>query len=551
MRKRSVLLVGLAVGLPVAAQTIAEPSPRPVQAVEETIHVQAVNLEAVVTDRRGHRVPGLTVDDFRLKVDGVETPITFFNPIEEGRGEVDATARSSEPSWQSRSILVFLDDSTMVKARRNVVVQSLVKQLDELAAGDQMAVVGFSGSGLEVLCDWTSDRDRLASVLAAVKQRPAHGIRMEVARREEESDGGFADLRAALSIYDRNVGGNPYADNGRLSSPSPTAALELEEEASAVARWQRPSNPPPTQLFRPLTRYLEVAEAASAAMRGLPAPPGRKMFLLLTEAFQYPVFARPVVDEARRLGYSLYPVDVKGVDTFRAQNDVELMAPQPFTPFRMVTTALDREIDSTLGKMAEATGGKASLNSNRIAALERLVEDSSFYYLLGFSPTWRGDDRRHRIELIVTRPGLKVRTRDSYVDASRRTRLSLQAEATLLLGRSGSEPRLIVSADPAEGAGQSVSISVGVPVESLAFIPREGGFRAETPVAMVVLDDKGERKWLEDKWLVVEVPELPLEGSYARASFFLAPGRHGKHLFVTVYDALSGEALWGEARLEP
>ena len=279
-------------------------------------------------------------------------------------------------------------------------------------------------------------------------------------------------------------------------------------------------------------------------MRGLPAPAGRKMLLLLTEAFQSLAFARPVVDEAGRLGYSLYPVDVKGIDTFLAQNDITFLSPQPFTPWSMVTTALDREIDSTLGRMAEATGGKASLNSNRIAALERLVEDSASYYLLGFSPTWRGDDRRHKIELTVTRRGLKVRTRDSYVDASRRTRLSLQAEATLLLGQSHREPRLIVTAE-------HPSVSVGVPVESLAFVPREGGFRAETPVAMAVLDEKGERKWLEDKWLVVEVPELPLEGSYARASFSLAPGHDGERIVVTVHDALSGEALWGEARLEP
>jgi VWFA-related protein len=549
MRSRSMLLfVLLAMGGSVGAQTLAEPDPRPVQAVEETIHVQAVNLEAVVTDARGRRVPGLTADDFRLKVDGIDTPITFFHPIEEGRGQIESSTQSAEPAWQSRSILVFLDESTMVKARRNIILRNLVKQLDGLASGDQMAVVAFSGSGLEVLCNWTSDQDRLESVLTGVKKRPAHGIHMEVARWQEMSDAGFADLMTALNVYHRNPGGNPFADDNIFTRPGPTSTLELEDQASSIARWQKPSRPHPTVLFYPLTRYLEVAEAAGAAMRGLPAPPGRKMLLLLTEAFQELAFARPVVDEAGRLGYSLYPVDVKGIDTFLAQNDAMFGSPMPFMS---VSSDVNRDIDYALGVIAAATGGKASLNSNRLVALERLVEDSAAYYLLGFSPTWRGDDRRHRIDLTVTRPGLKVRTRDGYVDASRRTRLTLQAEATLMLGQSQSEPRLIVTVEhPAAGAERSVPVSVGVPVESLAFMPREGGFRAETPVAMAVLDKKGKRKWLEDKWLVVEVTELPVEGSYARANFSLAPGHKGKRIVVTVHDALSGEALWGEARLD-
>ncbi|MFP5285301.1 MAG: VWA domain-containing protein, partial [Thermoanaerobaculia bacterium] len=381
MRSRSVLFLAfLALGGPAEAQ--APDAPQPVQAFEETIDVQAVNLEAVVTDGRGKRVTGLALKDFRLLVDGVEIPITYFSEIREERQRVQGEIASGEgvrpapeAAWQSRNILVFLDEATMLKARRDFVVRSLAKQIENLTSGDQMAIVAFSGSQLEVICNWTDDRARLASVLAGIERRPSGGIHMEAARREEISDAGFQDMRASQEIFDRNPWGNPFTErtNGTLPA-SPTGALDIEEENFSTARWLKPPKLQPTQLFNPLNQYLEVGEAAAGAMRGLPAPPGRKMLMLLTEGFQDPVFAQPVIQEAGRLGYSLYPVDVKGLDTFQAQNDVEHAAPQAFIS---IASDLDRGIDYTLATMAAATGGKASLNSNRLAALERLVEDSS------------------------------------------------------------------------------------------------------------------------------------------------------------------------------
>ena len=513
----------------------------------------------MVTDSRGRRVTGLTAEDFKLFVDGVETPITFFSPVEEERqripGEVasgEGVRPAPEASWQSRNILVFLDESTMLKARRDLVLRSLIQQIEDLSPGDQMAVVSFAGAQLEVLSDWTTDRERLVSVLTAVRTRPSHGIHVEVARRQELNDASFADIAAPQGVYDRNPRGNPFTDpsRGTPDDEDLISELDVEEESFSTARWQRPAKLQPAQIFNPLDRYLEVAEAAAGAMRGLPAPVGRKMLMLLTEGFQDPVFAQPVIREAQRLGYSLYPVDVKGIDTSMAQNDVSFAAPQAF---QSISTALDLGMNYTMAIMAAATGGKASINSNRMVALERLVEDSSSYYLLGFSPTWRGDDRRHSIKLAVKKPGLKVRTRDSYVDASRRTRLALAADASLLLGRSREEQRLIVTVDDtaSKAGGRKIPLTLGVPVESLAFSPREKGFHAEAPFALVVLDDKGERKHTQEAWVSVDVEKLPIEGTFARFRFSVDAGRRAERIVITVHDALTGEALWGEARLEP
>ncbi len=51
----------------------------------ERIDVRAVNVEAVVTDRSGSRVHGLSAADFQVRVDGKEVKIDYFAEVEEGR----------------------------------------------------------------------------------------------------------------------------------------------------------------------------------------------------------------------------------------------------------------------------------------------------------------------------------------------------------------------------------------------------------------------------------------------------------------------------------
>jgi VWFA-related protein len=460
-----------------------------IRAFEEAIDVRVVNLEAVVTDWRGNRVTGLAAKDFKLLVDGVETPIAYFSEIAEERpAEPDSGA--PEATWQSRNILVFLDESTMVKARRDFVLRALQGDLARLADGDRMAVVAFDGARLEVLTDWTGDEQRLAEVFTAVTSRPTWGI-WEEARRASE------------------------AVNPRVPWADPFDFAE-----AAV----------PSRFFAGQSEPFEAAEAAASAMHALAPPPGRRMMLLLTEGFPDPVFTAPVVREANLLGYSLYPVDVYGnADLFGRQG-----------------------VHHALGFMAAATGGKASINSNRMVALDRAVEDSSSYYLLGFAPAWKGDDGQHELKLTVGTPRLRVRTRKSYTDASHRTRLAREADGALRLGRMGEERRLVLTFGEPRGTGRrrELPVSLGVPVESLAFLPSERGYRAESPVSVVALETDGGRIELPGNWLQVDVAQLPLTGTYAKFDFIVKLKGSIERIVVTVHDALTGEALWGEARVE-
>lgn len=164
---------------------------------------------------------------------------------------------------------------------------------------------------------------------------------------------------------------------------------------------------------------IEVEDAAAAALRSLPPPPGRKAMLLLSGG--WPAGASlELVRDANRLGYTLYPVDVPGLDIART-----LRTPDGEQPAH-----------DTLLALAQATGGRPALDSARLAALEQAEEDTRSYYQIGFSPDLTADGRSRRIELEVRRPGLAVRARQSFSDPSA---ASLAGMAGMETGLAGTE----------------------------------------------------------------------------------------------------------------
>ena len=79
------LTLGVALTGQTAAQTPAdEDTPTPADLFGETINVRIVNVEAVVTDRDGRRVPDLELSDFVLWVDDEQVPIDYFAEVRDG-----------------------------------------------------------------------------------------------------------------------------------------------------------------------------------------------------------------------------------------------------------------------------------------------------------------------------------------------------------------------------------------------------------------------------------------------------------------------------------
>src|SRR5262249_36591165 len=150
---------------------------------------------------------------------------------------------------------------------------------------DHMAIIAFNGHKLDLLTDWTGDREVLRRTLQNARKRPSEGLKRLVAQRQDLGD-------QTLSL------------EGWSTEPS----FLFDEARSA-------------------------AEAAAAAVRGIsPPPPGRKALLLLTSGWgslsaYSPDVApfggllpsasgleanadlfEPVTGTANLLGYTIYPV---------------------------------------------------------------------------------------------------------------------------------------------------------------------------------------------------------------------------------------------------
>ena len=162
----------LLAALPVAGQE----SPLP-DLFSDVIDVRVVNVEVVVTDRKGKRIPGLQASDFELRVDGTQVPIEFFTEIDDGRAratsddDTDNLLSLAPDDAVGTNYLIFIDDLFAIRQRRNRVLNRLEQDLARLGPADRVAVVAFDGRNLTRITDWTNSRDEIESALL----RPGSG----------------------------------------------------------------------------------------------------------------------------------------------------------------------------------------------------------------------------------------------------------------------------------------------------------------------------------------------------------------------------------------
>jgi VWFA-related protein len=535
----------------------APPAPAPQQEravgplFGETIEVRVVNVEAVVTDKRGNRVPDLKPEDFRLKVDGKPVKIDFFNEVRGGQAIAPQPgARQTVPglpdlapgSPVGTSYLVFIDDYFSVGPRRDEVLRSLRDDLTRLGPEDRMAIVAFDGKHLNMLSSWSGSTRDLGRAIEREIGTPAHGL-------ERVSE--LRNFRAARGI-------NVALDPVRLQ-PTPFANSQLNIEERAYV----------DQLAGQVERAVA---AAVSTLRGFASPPGRKVMLLLSGGWPFspvdyavnninrPVLERdspqgdkllrPLVDTANRLGYTLYPIDVPGLET-EAVNAGDTVPRSPVRGFGL----REQEHEETLTFLANETGGKPLLNSLRIASLEHVEADTRSYYWLGFTPSWQGNDKNHRVQLEVLRPGLAVRTRDSFLDRSRKAEVSMMVESALLFGNPSSSPAMPVQLGKPVRKGRSeieLPVTLAIPTESFTSVPLNGKYASEVELRVAVQDERGNRAGdIPVVPLQLQSDKEPARGQFVRYQTTLRLRRIKQHLMFALFDPLSNKITTSEVDFKP
>jgi VWFA-related protein len=535
----------LAVMVPAAPSAAQEPQTPSV--FGEQIDVRVVNVEAVVTDRQGNRVQGLKPEDFRLKVDGKTVPVEYFNEIRGGQaialgegggeGAVKGLPSLAPGSPVGTSYLVFVDNFFSLGPRRNEVLKSLKEQLSRLGPEDRMAIVAYDGGGVEMLSSWSNSSRQLEKAIDEAVRRPAKGL----ARR--------AELQNFQSL--RRITGDPV-NRGSRSAFAQRLDGEEEEFVYFVAG-----------------QVERAAMAATSTLRGFASPPGRKVMLLLSGGWPFspadyvinnpnrPVLLRdlpqgeqlfrPLVDTANRLGYTIYTVDVPGVES--AVVDASLQGP-PQTGINI----REQENQAALQFIANQTGGEALLNARSEQLLQVADTDTRSYYWLGFTPTWQGNDKRHKVDVELTRPGLKVRSRESFLDLSRKAETSMMVESAMIFGGAPDQAALPIKIGQPVAVGRremEVPVSLAIPSDAVTLVPLNGKQVAEVELRVVALDVKGGRAPMPVIPVTLTADEAPKPGTFIRYDTKIRMRRMPHTLTVAIFDPLSGKLLTAKADVAP
>jgi VWFA-related protein len=376
----------------------------------------AITADVVVLDKEGRPVRGLTREDFTLLADGKPQTIVAFQAR-----ELETTAASPAPTMRNervttnenggrgRTFAFLIDDLKQQQVPLEEAKSAIVRWLQEKAhPDDELTLATASGDS------WWSDRiDRGRTDFLAVLDRvKARGTMQEVSdwdayRVEMSADSTGASLASA--------GGAPQNPDLQ-SSPTQRAA-----QRSGAGRFQA------QMAYAALVRRIQALLGATERLsRGLAGARGRKSIVIFSEGFLYDPnqlrhFDRSI-DAAQRANTAVYFVDAKGLSAtalFRASDPSGVTYAEDGrpNPANIGMRSIEKDFLETSGSemVAENTGGSSIRNTNDLlGGLERIAQESSTYYLLGYQPERAPDGNWHKLEVKVARPGLKVRTRHGY-----------------------------------------------------------------------------------------------------------------------------------------
>jgi VWFA-related protein len=381
---RIVLTALLVLGEGAMAQTIGgNTSPNQPGPTTFQTSTQLVIETVVVKDKNGKAIEGLTAKDFNITEEGVAQTIKFFEfqrldeiaqtPLPPLTEPVTALQRfphsqiTPEPQGTSkykdhRLIGMYFDMTAMPEGdqiRALTAAQKFIRT--QMTPADLVALMMYSGGGVQVLQDFTADRKRLESILLTMVVGEGEGF------DESPADASSADTGAAFGQNDSEF--NIFNTDRQLSALQTAARMlgQLSEKKSLI-------------YFASGLRLNGVDNQAQL---------------------------HAMINSSIRSGVSIWPVDARGLvaeaplgDATRGSQGGQAM----YTGGSAIAAQSNfQRSQDTLWAMAADTGGKAFLDSNDLAAgIVQAEKAISSYYLIGYytsNDALDGKFRRIKISL--------------------------------------------------------------------------------------------------------------------------------------------------------
>jgi VWFA-related protein len=429
------------------AQTPVTPQPQREPAAEDVVRISTslVQTDLVVTDKNGQVIPDLTADDFKIFDNGKKQDVKFmeFVSAEAGpriEGELVVGGKPIDPeiaknlsARELRRVFAFVVDDLTIPFEDVTEVRRLLTDFvdNRMREGDLVAIVRVvGGSGL--LQQFTSDRAILRRAIAQISPRlhpfsafnnlaPDQHISTELMKAAE--DDGAAFPAEAISASNTNLDtSNEGINRGFRALITLQVAGEVTNSLKGL---------PGRKSLVLISGGLPLSEAGPTQITvdGLP--------ITIMETRNYlgnaTYLLRQLIDRASRAGVVINTMDIRGLKSSRGVSKFTDPGNEGSSALfggsagggaafgkvpnmaQFDNLALDT-LSSHLGltALAESTGGVSVINTNNFAeGLDRMLSRSN-YYLLAYAPSQAFDNKYHKLEIKVTRPGAKVYSREGY-----------------------------------------------------------------------------------------------------------------------------------------
>jgi VWFA-related protein len=335
-----------------------------------SVKSQLVVETVVVKDKQGNYVQGLTAKDFALTEDGAAQTIRFCEhqdlaknaeplPVSTSdteeiklykrltRTQVAPEAPDNERYKNRRLLALYFDMSAMRPAdqlRSLSAAQQFIRT--QMTTVDQVAILRYQGGAVDILQDFTADRNKLLSILQTMIVGEGQGS------SETIDDASSADTGAAFGQDDSEF--NVFNTDRQLSALQTAAQMlgQLNEKKSLI-------------YFAGGLRLNGIDNQAQL---------------------------HATVDAAIKAGVSFWPVDARGLVAEAPLGDATQGSPGNAGMYtgaaaQAVTTNFQHSQD-TLFALAGDTGGKALFDSNDLTrGIVQAQQSVTDYYILGYYTT--------------------------------------------------------------------------------------------------------------------------------------------------------------------
>jgi VWFA-related protein len=480
-----------------------------------------VVVDVFVRGKNGKAIENLKQEDFTVLENGKAQQIAVFEfqrIAEESPGATpapaavatSAPARANAINVQTagkvqykdkRLLVLFFDFSSMQPQEQIRAQQSALKFLSEQMTPSDVVSIMTLGATVQVVQDFTNDRDRLTQIIKGFRIGQASELAIE-------------------------------ADTGDVNSSEYTGAAFSADETE----------------FNIFNTDRKLAGLESAVRMLAPLPEKKALIYFSSGVPKTGVEnhsqIESTVNAAIRANVAFYPIDARGLVALAPGADASKAAPKGTAIFsgQAITQQKTKFNDQqeTLITLAEDTGGKALLDSNDLTlGIQQALEDLGSYYVLGYYDTNPVNDGKfRRVQINVPKQlGASLDYRNGYF-AGKEFNKSTSADKermlqeALILGDPVTDLPLALEINYFRLVGDRYFVPVAVKISGseVALSKRGAGDTTEFDFVGQVSDTRGQEKSRMRDTIRVKLGEgasrLASRNIQYDTGFTLSPGKY-------------------------